>query len=111
MSDFDTTRDLPNNPDAYDNWYSDWIFGLPDGTLTSDECGAMPFRYGKGLNTVNAERCLRGEDWAFLQSVANQTCLLPSIALWPNYNPSVFGMSKTISRTYVQGMYNFLAYT
>jgi len=32
------------------------------------------------------------------QSVANQTSQLPSIALWPNYNPSIFGMSKTISR-------------
>lgn len=89
MSDFTRPRDLPTSSSEYSSWRNGWIFGLPTGgDLSSAECGAMPFRYSsKFQNTVNAQKCLRGEDWAFLNTVTIETRNLASVMLWPYYNP------------------------
>ena len=42
-----------------------WKFGLPDvGQLSSNSCGAMPFR--DALSGINAKKCIRGEDWEWI---------------------------------------------
>lgn len=110
MSDFDTARDLPNNYDAYSNWINGWIFGLPDDDHPqSDECGAMPFRYGKPQNSVNAQKCLRGEDWAFLNSFCNSYQNMPSPLCWSRSNYSVPQLNSTPYKLEVERMYDYLS--
>ena len=109
MSDFNTVRDLPNNQDAYFNWRNGWIFGLPDSDHPqSEECGAMPFRYGKPQNTVNAQKCLRGEDWAFLNSFCTMYKNLPSSTIWPRNDPAVPQLVQSPARLEIQRMYDYL---
>lgn len=109
MSDFNIIRNLPNNYDAYDNWISGWIFGVPtDEDPLIKECGAMPFRYGKPQNSVNAQKCLRGEDWAFLNSFCSHYKNLPSSTLWPRQDPSVPQLVRSPMRLEIQRMYDYL---
>lgn len=116
MSDFNTPRNVPNSFDAYDSWSPNWIFGLPQsGDISSAECGAMPFRLssdlsacGNDISGVNLQRCLRAEDWAFLQTYCNSERSLPSYEFW-NFNPQA---PYTADRPMIQQpirMYNWLS--
>lgn len=90
----------PKNPREYlhdnganlvDRGYK-WIFGLPqDGTLSSNTCGALPFRMQAGLSGVNEPKVLRGEDWEFLVNWVDDRMWLPDRFFWADvsYYPPV----------------------
>lgn len=69
-------------------WDSSWVFGLPDeGEVSSDSCGAMPFRDVNGTG-LKAKKCLRGEDWAWIYTWFWMRFNLPAY--------SVFGPAGTL---------------
>jgi len=51
-----------------------WHFGLPTPDaagavpLSTAECGAMPFRDDTAVSGLISDKCLRGEDWVFLDN-------------------------------------------
>lgn len=78
----------PRDYNATYAWNDNWVFGLPDeGEVSSDSCGAMPFRDVNGTG-LKAKKCLRGEDWAWIYTW-----------LWMRYNLpayTVFGPTGTL---------------
>lgn len=71
-----------NGANLVDRGYK-WVFGLPqDSTLSSNTCGALPFRMQAGLSGVNAPNVLRGEDWEFLVNWVNDRVWLPDRGFW-----------------------------
>ena len=82
---------LPKRPEEYvwDNrdmvgCGGQWIFGLPnDGQVSSATCGALPFRNGTG---VRAKKCLRGEDWEFMQNWCLDRSALPGMGVFPDFH-------------------------
>lgn len=81
-----SASNFPTSPDAYRYWDNRLVFGLPaEGQLSSPTCGALPFRSGTGLCSPN---CIRGEDWAFLYSLAVDMSYLATTWVWPDYSAS-----------------------
>lgn len=106
MSDFNTARNLPNAPDAYNVWYG-WVFGLPEqGQISSDTCGAMPFRKGDGLCSIS---CLRGEDIAFLNTAMTDARTLVSPNIWTDFYPAIPTTYLTPHKSTITQCYNFLS--
>lgn len=81
-----SASNFPTSPDAYRYWDNRLVFGLPaEGQLSSPTCGALPFRKGTGRCSPN---CIRGEDWAFLYSLAVDMSYLPTTYVWSDYYTS-----------------------
>lgn len=82
----------PEEPDDYvglNSWKDNWVFGLPEeGEVSSDSCGAMPFRDAGGAG-LKAKKCLRGEDWAWIDTWCYMRYALPSYNVFGNPTPLI----------------------
>lgn len=81
---------------SYKQWYQGfgsmpaWKYGLVGATAA--HCGALPFRWEN--DGLNAGKCLRGEDWAFIYSVQASSVDLPDPYIW-NFNRPSTGVINT----------------
>lgn len=107
---------VSNLPVGWTGWmsYSDWFtgFGTWDAWKyglvgeTQAHCGAMPFRTAN--DGLNAKKCLRGEDWAFIMSVQKYCNNIPDPFVWNFPHPATGTLYTKLARANVENAYNWL---
>lgn len=105
MGAFDEINNLPISSAAYNSWANGWVFGADS---SGETCGAMPFRRGTGKYS---ERCLRGEDWAYLCSLCSYYRGIPSASVWSGIAsaiPSTPTFPTSLLRRSQSEMYDWL---
>lgn len=89
---------------SYVDWLPAWRYGLVGES--NPHCGAMPFRYAID-GGINAKKCLRGEDWAFLKSVQT-ACAYPEPYVWNFVRPSATTLHATLDKSNLQQSWDWL---
>ena len=102
MGAFDQINNLPVSSAAYYDWINGWVFGADSN---ANSCGAMPFRHGTG---IYSDRCLRGEDWAFLQNVCLFFGDLPSGQVFGLSAATFPQLTTSVEGSHARSMYDFL---